>query len=523
MYRKIYYVFLILLCSTSMFAQEAEELKGAHPWNLEENENGVAEKFAHWSISLDLGFNAFDGDFRSELKHPIWIPSAGLAFEYSFTPIWTLGFGAYYDWYHAYGDTKKGDNAELMLDGMMLRGEVYLAFDLMGACYQNAKRKIFGLDILLGGGAGWYKNSLYYPNEARHHTAQFEPLSDDAFRGPVGFVMPGLMFSFNLGRATTLGIKGTYSYFISDEIDGRGVTDAASKSYDGIIDVSLNLRFKLASKKKTHVKNIAGYHAMENWNKPVPQKDTVLISSRDTIVLSRVDTMYIVQEVGTAATAVVQTVREDDYYFIYFEHNKSNLDDNSLITIQQVATRMKHDESLCAEIVGYADNTGADDHNENLGVARAQNVRDELVEEHNIDPSRVTYSSGGTIKGGRSEGAYSPNRRSDIRLMPCSEFEEIKQANDNRAEMAAEAQAQAMSERENGVITAPEGMTLSAIARKYYGNTYCWVFIYDANKTTLKSPNYIPAGTRLVIPDLTEEQLQISKRNADIFLESINQ
>ena len=514
MYRKIYYALMILLCSMSMFAAKTDGPKGAHPWKLSENENGVAPKYAHWTLSLDAGFNSFDGDFGSEMKHPVWVPSAGLSLEYNFTPMWTLGVGAFYDWYRVWGDTEKGDNAESLLDGMMVRAEAYLAFDLMAACYPRAKRKIFGLDLIAGGGAGWFKNDIYFPDATKGHTGSNEASHDEKFSKPYPFITAGALFYFNLGRVTSLGIKGTYSYYIKDVIDGRGEASVASKNNDGIIDVSLNLRFKLASVKKTHVKNIASYDAVARWN----EKEE--LRQKDTLVFSHTDTLYVIKEGGTA-TAAVQTFREDDYFFIYFEHNKNSLDDNSLIAVQQLATRMKRDESLCAEIIGYADNTGAEDHNENLGVARAQNIRDELVEEHNIDPSRITYSSGGTIKGGRSAGAYTPNRRADVRLMPCSEFAEIKQANDDRAALASQAQAKAMSERVNGVITAPEGMTLSAIARKYYGNTYCWVFIYDANKTTLKSPNYIPAGTKLVIPDLTDEQLHISKRNAEIFYESI--
>ena len=499
----------------SMYAAKTDGQKGAHPLKVSENENGVSPKYAHWTISLDAGFNSFDGDFGNEMKHPIWVPSASFSLEYNFTPTWTIGVGAFYDWYRVWGDTEKGDNADLLLDGMMIRAEAYLAFDLMAACYPKAKRKIFGLDLIGGGGAGWFKNDIYYPDETKGHTGSMAYSSDETFgKKTYPFLSAGALFYFNLGRVTSLGIKGTYTYYIKDVIDGRGQGSVASKNNDGIVDVSLNLRFKLASRKKTHVKNIASYDAMSVWN------DSVVLPQKDTLVFSHTDTLYVIQQGGTA-TAAVHAVREEDYSFIYFEHNKTNLDDNSLIAVQQLATRMKRDPSLCAEIIGYADNTGAEEHNENLGVARAQNIRDELVEEHNIDPSRITYSSGGTIKGGRSAGSYTPNRRADVRLMPRSEFAKIKQANDDRAALAAQAQAKAMAERENGVITAPEGMTLSAIARKYYGNTYCWVFIYDANKTTLKSPNYIPAGTRLVIPDLTEEQLHISKRNAEIFYESI--
>ena len=513
MCKKIYSVLFILLCATSMFAAKTDGPKGAHPWKLSENENGVAPKFAHWTIVLDAGFNSFDGDFGSEMKHPVWVPGAGLGLEYNFTPMWTLGIGGYYDWYKVTG-LGNNQHAPVLLEGMMVRAQGYLAFDLMAACYPRAKKKIFGLDLMVGGGAGWFKNDTYYPDDTKGHTATSASMSDSEFSKAYPFVLAGANFYFNLGRVTSLGIKGTYSYYIKDVIDGRGSATPSSKNNDGIIDVSLNLRFKLASVKKTHVKNISSYAVFDKMNEEPHRKDT--------LVVSHTDTLYMISE-GGGSTAALANFRDDDYYFIYFDHNKNGLDDKALIDVQQIATRMKNEADYCAVITGYADNTGEADHNENLGVARAKNIRDELVEEHNIDPSRITYSSGGTIKGGRSTGAYTPNRRADVRLMPCGggEFESIKRANDDRTAMAAGAQAQAMAERVNGVITAPEGMTLSAIARKYYGNTYCWVYIYDANKTTLKSPNYIPAGTRLVIPDLTEEQLNVSKRNAEIFFDSI--
>lgn len=510
MYKKIFYATLALMCSMSMMAAKTADPKGAHPWKLSENQDGVAPKYAHWTIALDGGFNSFDGDFGSEMKHPVWAPSAGLALEYNFTPCWALGVEGVFDWFRVTG-LNDNQHAAILLDGYMARAQGYLSFDLMAACYPITERKIFGLDLLVGGGAGWYKRNTYYSDATRQHTATSTAEHDDKFQKPYPFVTAGALFDFNLGRVTSLGVKATYSYYIKDVIDGRGSSSPASKNNDGIIDVTLNLRFKLASVKKTHVKNIASYGVMSKWN----PTDT---RQKDTLVLSHVDTIYMISE--STATAAVQTFREDDYVYIYFEHNKNNLDENALIAVQQLASRLKREQDLCIEIIGYADNTGDDEHNQNLGVARAQNIRDELVEEHNIDPSRITFSSGGTIRGGRST-AYSPNRRADIHLMDCNEFGAVKQKNDDRAALAAQAQAQAMAERDNGVITAPEGMTLSAIARKYYGNTYCWVFIYEANKNTLKSPNYIPQGTRLVIPDLTEEQLQISKRKAEAYYENM--
>mgnify|MGYP002622029519 CR=1 FL=1 len=512
MNKKVLFVCGLMLCTLSMFAAKYDGPKGAHPWKTEENANGIAPKFAHWTIALDGGFNSFDGDFGSEMKHPVWLPAAGLALEYNFTPMWTLGIGGFYDWYKVTG--KNDDqHAAVLLDGMMARAQAYLAFDLMAACYPKAKKKIFGLDLLVGGGAGWFKNSKYYPDEYKNHTASYEPMSDSKFSSAYPFVQAGVLFDFNLGRVTSLGIKGTYSYYIKDIIDGRGSSTPASKNNDGIIDVSLNLRFKLVSRKKTHVKNIASYDAASKYN------ELSELRQKDTLVLSHVDTLYI--STAAVATNTVQVVN-DNFVYVYFDHNSNSLNDAALVVVQQLASQMKWDSTLCAEIIGYADNTGTEEHNSNLGVARAQNIRDELVEEHNIDPSRITYSGGGAIHGGRSTGAYTPNRRADIRIMQCDDFGAVKRRNDDRDALAAQAQQQAMAERdEKNMITAPEGMTLSAISRKYYGNTYCWVFIYEANKGTLKTPNYIPQGTKLVIPDLTAEQKHISKNKADAYYEKL--
>lgn len=43
---------------------------------------------------------------------------------------------------------------------------------------------------------------------------------------------------------------------------------------------------------------------------------------------------------------------------------------------------------------------------------------------------------------------------------------------------------------------------LTTIARDHYGRKDYWVFIYEANASRLKSPNLIPPGTRVEIPDL---------------------
>jgi nucleoid-associated protein YgaU len=53
--------------------------------------------------------------------------------------------------------------------------------------------------------------------------------------------------------------------------------------------------------------------------------------------------------------------------------------------------------------------------------------------------------------------------------------------------------------------TVQEGDTLFALARRYYGDGDKFVEIYRANREVLQTPDQLPPGTVLVIPDLTAE------------------
>lgn len=52
--------------------------------------------------------------------------------------------------------------------------------------------------------------------------------------------------------------------------------------------------------------------------------------------------------------------------------------------------------------------------------------------------------------------------------------------------------------------TIRRGYRLALLARKYYGQTDLWVFIYEANMDRYPNPNHIPAGYKIRIPVLPE-------------------
>lgn len=535
-------------------AEKADKIKGAHPYKVSENEE-IATSYSHWSLTPHFGFNYFDGDFHNEMKHAIAIPNGGLDIEYSFTPVWGLGLNYTFDMYTVTG-IPNGLNADTLLNGHMHRVGAYLSMDLMNLFFPRAKKKIFSAHAIVGGGYAWWKNkAMYYDSEPANHPSwrrgetltyinedgEFAPSYMTEYDGQL-FLQGGLGLEFNLNRTLALGLRGTYTYFTNDYIDGRGYAGekaVASKNNDGIVDVTLYMRFKLVGVSKTHVRNIS---SLETWEKPMEMKQQQAV--HDTVII-RHDSIIIretIEHQASTATAMYQKEGENIYY-VYFDNNKAKLNDKALMTIQQVADRLEDDPTLYAVITGYCDNTGTNKANFILGDKRAANVQDELLAEYGIASERMYANGLGKLIGRRSRASYSPNRRAQIRLVDKATFERLKaDLEDERAakESAAAATEEVVSEapqekavpqektvplsqssrkekvnkykvRANTEVTTEKSTTLSKLARKYYNNTYCWVYIYAANKDKISNPNNLTPGIKLTIPELTEKEMRITK------------
>ncbi len=62
--------------------------------------------------------------------------------------------------------------------------------------------------------------------------------------------------------------------------------------------------------------------------------------------------------------------------------------------------------------------------------------------------------------------------------------------------------------------TLTEGSRLTWLSRKYYGAPDFWVYIYEANKSVLPDPNLIPVGTRIRIPRLSKELIDVNNEES---------
>ncbi len=505
----------------TMYAEQSNsEVRGAHPWKIVENKE-VAQEISHWSLLIDAGFNSFDGDFNnSETKFPVWAPSASLGVEYSFTPFIGLGLDYRFDWYRITG-TGNGDNADILLEGLLHRADAYLTIDLMSAFTTHAKSKLAAIQLFAGGGLAFYNNSTYYDGQYRGMTAQGEKKSEDGFTF-VPYVAIGVGVEFNISRSIALGIKGQYAYFTKDDIDHRTpilrngqLVNGASTNNDGIIDVTLSLRYKIDAVHKTHIRNIPSENFLneQRHKKELDNLRDELANSpakRDTIVVVHHDTIFSISEKALPA---------QEYYYIYFDNNKSTLTDKAYIAIQQVADRFESSENRYITIAGFCDNTGTATLNERLSNARVASVEQELIAEYGIDADHIATCGRGALVSKSRKTGFAANRRVEVRFVTEKEFEAFQSAcehhkNDPAAQKAVE-NRKATSDLSTAdsitTKTVTGGTTLAKLAREYYGNTHCWIYLYYVNRKVISNPSVLAAGTTLVIPTLTDEQRNITK------------
>ncbi|MCQ2311289.1 MAG: OmpA family protein [Paludibacteraceae bacterium] len=455
MYKKNCFVLAaLMLISTAMFAQEIEEPQieepqevqvptdslGIHPWSGKENDNHIIiPEQAHWSMYLTAGFNITDADFTSEKKHGVWVPTVGLGAAYHWNNTWSLGMEYKFRNYKVTGSGSDRD-ASTMLKGMSHQANLYVAMDVFNMFRPQNKAKLFALDLILGGGALWWKNSVQYPNERsmdkiltdtpwKYETGTRQESEKMNKYKATGVFFGGVSAEFNLNRSFQLGLRGVYYYTTTDQVDAR----VRPENNDGFFDCEILLRYKFEPRQKSNVRNYMVDQQIANWNdgtyyddpamgkakrdkyKIVPQKDTIWDITRDTV--------WMMPPTGTAVAAQPRHIRD---YVVFFANDDPELDQMALSITGDAAMLLQSEPDYKAFIVGSCDNTGAVEYNKWLAVQRAKNVA-QTLKDMGVDSSRVYLVGRGIMQDNREFGSFGPNRRVEIRIVTDAEMTQSKE------------------------------------------------------------------------------------------------
>lgn len=128
--------------------------------------------------------------------------------------------------------------------------------------------------------------------------------------------------------------------------------------------------------------------AVKNWNYTALAGLNVVLGGH----LKPAAAPVVVEVVEVAPVAPAEVLTEDlsMELRVFFDTNKSNIKEQYKPEIAKVAEKLVEYPNATAKIDGYTDNTGPLALNERLSLARANSVKTALVNEYNVDASRLS-------------------------------------------------------------------------------------------------------------------------------------
>jgi len=467
MNKKVNLFLALLLGSVVAFAQQSDivaepvvlptDSLGIHPYDGNENDNHIViDDQSHWSMYLGAGFNLFDGDFISEQKSIFGLPSVSLGGAYHWNNTWGIGAEYKFRCFHVAGkDPEQGQertNAADLLKGSSHQAGAYLSFDVFNAFRPQNKKKLFALDLLLGGGAIWTKRNIYYLNHYKSSYNSDVPfindteadrlgknegrsvMSDDKYTC-AGVFFGGVSAEFNINRSIQLGLRGLYNYTTSDNIDGR----KRSNNNDGFFDCEVVVRYKFEPRDKSNVRNFMVDKHIDNWNtgvfyenpemgaakraKYATESPVQVVSQKDTVYIITRDTVYVMSQ--QAEPVVDEDIKSIRNFMVFFANDVYQLDKPAMNTTGEAALLLGQREEYYAVVVGSCDNTGAIEYNKWLAVQRARQVADAL-QSLGVARDRIYTVGRGIMQDNRAEGSWEFNRRVEILIVDKEELEKQK-------------------------------------------------------------------------------------------------
>ncbi len=487
------YLFSTPALAVDTAEEETKEVKqelGMHPWKSE----GYNDEQGGWSMFIAGGFNLFDGDARQTNYNLFsthkWKPTLGLGVEYSFNSVWGL-MASYHYIPYSLGSLRgnRGDN----MVGTMHTGDLMATFDVIDVWAPERNHTLFSLYLMGGLGMGMYKSEIF----AEDGSILQSTYTDEPKYSYSGAIPMGVRAEFNVSRAFSMGLTGQYRLYLKDDLDTPSNMRGAAN--DVLEVVTLNLRWKFASKKRNHNMNWAGPSLAERNRR----KDTLVVKSEP-----RIDTVYVVEKVPVAP--VVEEVAPsrplyNAFEVVAFENNSATLGNEALFAIYKMAMALQEDSTLYVDIVGTCDNTGSAEYNEKLSQKRADAVKNELIRVYAIDSERIIARGRGMSKN--VSGSYAANRRAEIRLVTKEEAEKIAAACTKTCAKEEVACESAVTDEVLATEVVQEGDRLYKFARRHYGAAIFWVYVYEANRDVMNNPDHIEVGMKLRIPKLPEEMV----------------
>jgi len=373
------------LCVTSMSAQKMalEQSKFTDNWSIG-LKGGIATPLKHAAFWGDAR-----GLFGIELRKQI-SPVFGVGVEGEFTvntSSWNNNFNP-----HA---TLKSSTA---IDNSYVGAFGTVNFMNLFAGY-NGSPRLFELELVAG--VGW--GHSYW-----HSKAPITTIDGNAGDGDYNSVATkvGLNLNFNLGeqKAWTVALKPAFVY---------NMNPATPAEYSETYYNANACAFELAAGVTYHFKNSNGTHSfsliraydpaeIEALNSQINNLRSQLEAANKTVTATKADNKQLNDELTACKNRKPEVIKEvktnnelSSVRFVNFDLGKSNVSASQQPNVSAVASFLKNHPNSKVVIEGYASKDGPEDVNIRLANARAEAVKNMLVNRYKIAANRITAKGKG--------------------------------------------------------------------------------------------------------------------------------
>ncbi len=452
--KKALLLIMLGIFSAALFAQD----EGNKP------EKDTKLKPNSWAVSLNGGSSQYYGDIATNVYFYPWFPEGG---ELSYSVFGTVEkhFSPYYGLrlrggYASYTSSSEGKmSLETNLYDIYLENKVSITNLLFPDNYQ----KKWSAYALLGYGGPFFRTKLYNDNDSLVGTMGYSEDGETKLnRETAGAISIGLGFRIKLSQHLALSAEAGIENLNMDLLDAEkhalseldkyghttiGVVYTFGKNdrqvpmeYNPQPAEDLEMQDKLDSlgqalkelNDKVDGVDEKVEQLAERWNGPDSDNDGIsdsydkepntepgaIVNHRGESVAAccdKIDEMVAKskgQDVATGATANSGVAYES----VYFALNSTYITPENMKRLAEVAHIMQKNKDVKFKIVGSACKISSDSYNKNLSKRRAEAVKKVLMDNYNIDESRLVIEFVGEEKPLAEEPLYI-NRRADLYMI----------------------------------------------------------------------------------------------------------
>ncbi len=183
--------------------------------------------------------------------------------------------------------------------------------------------------------------------------------------------------------------------------------------------------------------------------------------------------------------------------------------------LDSVKAMLNTHRDVAIQINGHACKIGHDEYNQRLAMRRANAVQS-LLQKMGVDARQMRVASFGANYPFHYSGEHLLRYDRRVEIVPIT-MREMDDYWGNLPQPTAEReQIYGKYDSFRGEEEVKHGMSLAQIARKHYGITEFWVYIYEANADRIADPNQLPNGITLMIPRLDTKNAALRERAKEL-------